>query len=115
MTDRPLYDRVLLGLAVAVALLSAARLRPPAVQPGFEAELAHTLDLLGPDPHPVGTAAHERARIALIGELDDLGAAPEVYRAMSCGVRGRCANVASLVGRLGPPGGRPIAVVAHYD
>src|SRR5258705_11042452 len=115
MTDQPLRDRVLFGLAVAIALLGVARLRPPTPEPGFEAELAHTLDLLGPDPHPVGSAAHERALDGLLDELDELGVAPILQHAVSCGPRGRCAGVTNVTARFGPAGGRPIAVVAHYD
>lgn len=109
-------DRVLVGIALALAATWVVRFRAPAaVDPGFRSTLDHTLDLLGPEPHPVGTEAHERARAALFAELAALGAAPVEHRAMVCGDWGRCAAVVNLIGRLGPADGAPVAVVAHYD
>ena len=52
-------------------------------------------------PHPIGSAAQARVRERIIGELRDLGYAPEVQQAFACSADGVvCGTVTNLRARL---------------
>ncbi|MEQ1506342.1 MAG: M28 family peptidase, partial [Myxococcota bacterium] len=113
--DSTLRDRWLVGAALALGLAWVARFQPPSqVDPAFRRVLDDTTALLGPDPRPVGSIAHDRARARLRASLTALGGAPTEHPATVCR-RGSCARVVNLIARFGPPEDGAIAVVAHYD
>ncbi|MEQ1569764.1 MAG: M20/M25/M40 family metallo-hydrolase, partial [Myxococcota bacterium] len=107
-------ERWILAAAALAVTGWVARFRPPPADPAFTTALADTFALLGPEPRPVGSAAHARARVALGRALREAGGSVTELDATVCGRWGRCARVHDLVARFGPPG-PAIALVAHYD
>ena len=128
--------------ALAVALLalifflSLEDIKPPAPKPAnapaseFSAARAFNIlnRLLGDDfPHPVGSPADDAVRNRIIAELKNLGYAPQVQTAFTCGQYGSCATVSNVVALLrtssqsnqatsdDAPGGPSVLVSAHYD
>jgi hypothetical protein len=110
-------DIVALVLGGLVGLLCATRLCPPPADNNSALARAVTEmhEILGSDPRPVGTHAHTEVRHRLASALTSLGAEVSEHPPVSCGGRGRCARVVSIVARMGPVSGTPIAVVSHYD
>jgi hypothetical protein len=114
---------VLVGLALLSAL-TVMRGAPPPAKPEsapvneFSAARAHEelADLVGDgEPHPSGTAAHDRVRDALASKLGALGFDVEQATSFVCGAR-TCANVTNLLGRLpGRVGAKAVLLTAHYD
>jgi hypothetical protein len=115
----------LLLLAILAAAILAS-LAPPAPQPAtadlarFSAERAmRHVESLASQPRPVGSAAHDRARDYLIGELRGLGLEPQVQVVTTHWARrGRtlAARVENVVARLpGTAPGGVVLLMAHYD
>ncbi|HYE27251.1 MAG TPA: M20/M25/M40 family metallo-hydrolase [Allosphingosinicella sp.] len=83
--------------------------------------LARLARILGDQrPHPVDSAANDAVRERLIAELRSIGLSPEVTDDVACNGTGKnravsCARVRNVLARLGPPAGRPVMMVAHYD
>ncbi len=67
-------------------------------------------------PHPVGTADHQRVRQAIQRELDALGLAGETQQADVCGTDyTTCARVTNVMTRFKPPGTPAVLLMTHYD
>ena len=72
------------------------------------------------EPHPIGSAAHARARDYILGELSRLGVPAEIQRTTALG-QGRgervaAATVENIIGlHKGTESGRAVMLVAHYD
>ena len=119
------------ALALMLALFGLALLavvvlhRPPAPRPAgapageFSAGRAReVLRRLAGDgsPHPVGSAADERVRQAIVATLTGLGYQPRVEEGFACHWGGACGRVLNVVARLeGSEPGPAVALVAHYD
>ena len=114
------------ALIVVVSAVALRSTRPPAPVPRtapdtlFSSERAMVhVRALATEPHPVGTAAHGRAREYVIASLRSLGLRPEVQTATAVlqrGTRVRAATVHNVVARV--PGTRSsgaVALVSHYD
>lgn len=72
------------------------------------------------ESHPIGSAAHARARDYILGELSRLGVPAEVQRTTALGPgrgeRVSAATVENIVGvHKGTAGGKAVMLVAHYD
>lgn len=85
-------DVVIFIFAGVIGLMCAARLCPP-----------------------VGTHAYTEVRRRLMSALTSLGAEVTEHPAVSCGERGQCAQVVSVIAQIGPALGTAVAVVGHYD
>ncbi len=119
-----------LFLVIVAALVMVLSQQPPAPLPAsapatdFSAERAFRhVEALGREPHPVGTAAHARARDYIVSELQALGLDPQIQAATvvdpispanpQWGVAG---DVQNVVARLSGTGGsKAILLVSHYD
>jgi hypothetical protein len=67
-------------------------------------------------PHPVGSAADDRVRQAIVSTLAGLGYQPRVEEGFACHWGGSCARVRNVVARLeGREPGAAVAVASHYD
>jgi Peptidase family M28 len=67
-------------------------------------------------PHPVGSAADERVRQAIVATLAGLGIQPHVEEGFACHWGGNCGRVRNVVARLeGSEPGAAVALAAHYD
>ncbi|MBB6671923.1 M20/M25/M40 family metallo-hydrolase [Cohnella nanjingensis] len=91
------------------------------------------LSIIAKEPHPVGSAAHDRVRAELLAELEDLGLKPEVQRAEaqrvvveqpkakrpedpSNGDPGLPVVVENIVARIpGLDNSKALMIAAHYD
>jgi hypothetical protein len=119
-----------LCLALLGALVMHLSQQPPmpvaasAPPSEFSAERAlRHVAALGQETHPVGTAAHARARAYIVGELQALGLDPQVQEATvvdpkspanpQWGVAGTIQNVIARL--VGTGGGKAILLVSHYD
>lgn len=115
----------------AAALLSAAIIAlalPPSASPaGIPSADAAAGDRamnhvrqLAAEPHPMGSAAHDRAGHYILSELKGMGVDSEA-RAVISRVKGKSGewtigSARNIVGRLaGQPGGRTVIFMAHYD
>ena len=119
-----------LFLALLAALVMYLSQQPPNPLPAnapatdFSAERAFRhVEALGREPHPVGTAAHARARAYIVSELQALGLDPQIQAATvvdpisavnpQWSVAG---NVQNVIARLAGTGGsKAILLVSHYD
>lgn len=117
-----------LAILAAWAALSFARSGPPSPQPEdapadqFSAARAGAVlaRILGApaaaEPHPVGTAAHERVRERLVAELARLGLTAEVQEAFAAGPHSNVARVRNVMARIPGRESRPaVLFTAHYD
>jgi hypothetical protein len=115
-----------LGLVLfALALLIVrARLEPPAPKgadaPAAEFSGARAVALLRTlagdgSPHPSGSPANDRIRETIVAELRRLGYEPTVQEGVACSPGGSCGRVRNVAARLGPPRGRAVLLMAHYD
>ncbi|HEY6322782.1 MAG TPA: M28 family peptidase [Thermoanaerobaculia bacterium] len=67
-------------------------------------------------PHPVGSAADERVRQAIVATLAGLGLQPHIEEGFACHWGGACGRVRNVVARLeGSEPGAAVALTAHYD
>jgi len=67
-------------------------------------------------PHPVGSAADERVRQAIVATLASLGYQPRIEEGFACHWGGACGRVRNVVARFdGSEPGAAVALVAHYD
>jgi len=67
-------------------------------------------------PHPVGSAADERVRQAIVATLAGLGIQARVEEGFACHWGGACGRVQNVVARLeGSEPGAAVALAAHYD
>ncbi len=85
----------------------------------FSADRALTsLSLFAREPHPIGSAEHDRVRDFLMAQLTTLGVTPEIQRATGVTPRYQVAGtVENIVARLKgtSSGADAVALVAHYD
>ena len=119
-----------LFLVLVGALVTVLSQRPPtpiaasAPPAEFSAERAlRHVEALGRETHPVGTAAHARARAYIVSELQALSLDPQVQEATvvdpislanpQWGVAGTIQNVVARLAGTG--GGKAILLVSHYD
>lgn len=119
------------GCLLTLALLAALQIRwqgPPAPlgadAPAAEFSSARAQALLATwdrEPHPLGTAAHDRVRYAILAQLRALGLPGTVAAGTSYlplrGPRfaaGYVENITTVLPGSGP-GGRALLLVAHYD
>ncbi|MEU7602688.1 M20/M25/M40 family metallo-hydrolase [Streptomyces sp. NPDC041003] len=111
-------------IAVAATVTSAvAPLDPlPGDAPAkeFSATRAHAhVEKIATEPHPIGTASHDRVRDWLLGELTRLGLEPKtgesvgVDRTPGHNMAARVQNIQATVRGTDPTG--RVLVVAHYD
>ena len=119
------------ALALMLALFGLTLLavvvlhRPPSPRPAgapageFSAVRAReVLTRLAGDgrPHPVGSAADERVREAVVATLAGIGLQPHVEDGFACHWGGACGRVRNVVARLeGSEPGAAVALAAHYD
>jgi len=119
------------ALALMLALFGLTLLavvvlhRPPSPRPAgapageFSAMRAReVLTRLAGDgrPHPVGSAADERVREAVVATLAGIGLQPHVEDGFACHWGGACGRVRNVVARLeGSEPGAAVALAAHYD
>ena len=126
MMDRRLAAVLSAVVVVLTLALGAVELRPPAPASerapaaAFSAARAKALlDVIAQRPRPIGSAAHDRARVALVRELKALGLETSVERApvVSRHDAQLVAVVRDVIARL--PGREaalpPVLLVAHYD
>jgi hypothetical protein len=78
------------------------------------------LEVIAAEPRPAGSAAHERVRNYLLGELSSLGLDAQVQEALALSPRGTplyaVARVRNVVGLLrGSEPGKALMLAAHYD
>jgi len=116
---------VLAGLLfwIAISLIPLPRPHPlPATAAPQDFSAARALDqirAIARNPHPPGSAEHQRVRDYLIAELTKLGTAPELeagFAAITFGKYHAEGNVENIVARLpGSAGTRPVMLAAHYD
>jgi hypothetical protein len=66
-------------------------------------------------PRPAGSAANLETVESIASALRALGLEVEVQQAFACGPFGVCAHVRNVLGRLGPPGKKAVALAAHHD
>lgn len=115
-------------LLLFIALVAMVSLRPrlPAVKgetaPPEEFSAARALTHLreiARQPHPMGSAEHDRVRDYLLATLADLGVEAEVQAAVAVNDRWRpprLGSVENILARLpGTGGGKAILVAGHYD
>ncbi len=125
--------QAVLLLIAALALLGALALKgapialsdPPARAGAGEFDAnraaARLARVLGDQrPHPVDSDAGDAVRARLIAEMRGVGLAPRVTDDFACNSfphnrNVACARVRNLVATIGPPGGRHLLLVAHYD
>jgi Peptidase family M28 len=112
----------LFGLALlAVAVLHLPPAPRPAGAPAGEFSAGRAREMLrrlagDGSPHPVGSAADERVRQAIVSTLAGLGYQPRVEEGFACHWGGACGSVRNVVARLeGSEPGPAVALVAHYD
>jgi hypothetical protein len=116
---------VLAGLVfwIAISLVPLPRPTPvPATAAPQDFSAARALDqirAIAQNPHPPGSAEHQRVRDYLVAELTKLGTAPELetgFAAVTLGKYHAEGNVENIVARLpGSAGTRPMMLAAHYD
>lgn len=113
-----------LAAYISIALIQPPRAVPAAAPPNeFSSGRAmRQLRAVAQQPHPAGSAEHERVRAHIEAELASHGLRPEVQRATIV-LEGRtrerpsqAATVRNVVARLkGTSGGDAIVLSAHYD
>lgn len=113
------------GLVVLCAISILRVARPPGAVPStapateFSADRAMKyLEQIARRPHPLGSADHDRVRDYIVGQLSDLGLAPQIQRATAIGTRYRQAGrVQNILARLPgtTPNGKAVLIMAHYD
>src|SRR5262249_37959358 len=126
MKRRTIERLIIAFFLVAICVVFAERAsRPPtalpanAPQTAFSAERAMKhVHAIAQQPHPVGSAEHDRVRDYLIAQLRILGLEPQVQNATGVGTRyadaGRVENIlARMPGRQRD--GPAVLLVAHYD
>uniref|UniRef100_Q01VK7 Peptidase M28 n=1 Tax=Solibacter usitatus (strain Ellin6076) TaxID=234267 RepID=Q01VK7_SOLUE len=117
--------RARLLLTVALALWTAAGLRPPsrpepapAGAPPREFSAARAMAhvrAIAQRPHPLKSADHARVRTYIAGQFEELGT-PAGLQIMPVTFRGDTIVLQNLVARLAGSGStRPIMLAAHYD
>jgi hypothetical protein len=125
--SRTLAGLALLSILVAAAWLGVAAICTPDPRPAsappdeFSAErgLAHVRTLAA-EPRPLGSAAHERARAYVVGQLEELGLHPTVQDGVGRSRWGRgFGSVQNVLARLpgadGEPSAPAVLLMAHYD
>jgi hypothetical protein len=120
----------LLSFLVIVGGLAMVLPQPPEPLPAtaapseFSAERAFRyVEVLGREVHPIGSAAHARAREYIVRQREELGLVPEIQettvvdpRAILDGRSAVAASVQNVIARLPGTGGRKaILLVVHYD
>src|SRR5262249_55859943 len=126
MKRRTIERLIIAFFLVAICVVFAERAsRPPtalqadAPQTAFSAERAMKhVRAIAQQPHPVGSAEHDRVRDYLIAQLRILGLEPQVQLTTGVGTRyadaGRVQNIlARMPGTQS--GGASVVLVAHYD
>ncbi len=127
-------DQRIIGWPITIAswvvlllagVIGLAPLIPPEVpdDPGpAEFSTTRALDLIGQiafEPHPIGTAANERVRATIIGELRALGLEPELQAIDApdyYGGSGGLVPVVNVLARIsGTDPTAAVAIVGHYD
>jgi hypothetical protein len=116
---------VLAGLLfwIAISLVPLPRAKPlPANAAPQDFSAARALDqirVIAENPHPPGSAEHQRVRDYLVAELTKLGVAPELeagFASITLGSFHAEGNVENIVTRLPGSGNtRPVMLAAHYD
>ncbi len=119
-----------LFLALVAVLVMYLSQQPPDPLPAsapptdFSAERAlRHVEALGRETHPVGTAAHARARDYIMSELQALGLEPQIQAATVVDPKSAvnpkwsvAGDVQNVVARLSGTGGsKAILLVSHYD
>ena len=114
--------RALLALLgfLAIVGLTVWRLQPPADYEGIDSSyVTAVLERVASEPHPAGSAANDRVRDFLRGELQTLGFSVEEQRGElpHWRYRDRVVPIGNLVATLdGTSGsGRALMLVAHFD
>jgi len=117
------------GLALLTVLLAAVGVQVPRAPESLPADSpadrfsAHRawkhLEAIAREPHPVGSAEHERVRGYVVGELAALGLTPELQSATSLVASGGTAvgaQVTNVLARLpGREDGKALLLASHYD
>ncbi|WP_410769124.1 M20/M25/M40 family metallo-hydrolase [Fontibacillus sp. BL9] len=74
------------------------------------------LENIAREPHPLGSAAHDRVRDYLLSELKLLGLLPEVHESKVMLYNGQNVFVENIVTRIpGSDNSKPVMIAAHYD
>lgn len=118
-----------IGLAVGFLLVCAFSIfrvaQPPRAVPAtapdttFSAERAmrHVVEI-AQQPHPMGSADHDRVRDYIVGQLSALGLDAQIQQTTAIGTRARQAGrVQNILARLpgSNPNGRAVLLMVHYD
>src|ERR1700677_2424325 len=112
-----------LAFWIAVSLIPLPRPDPiPAAAAPQDFSAARAIDqirAIAQEPHPPGSAEHQRVRDYLLAELTKLGTAPEIetgFASITLGNFHGEGNVENIVARLpGSANTRPVMLAAHYD
>jgi Peptidase family M28 len=126
MQRRSSFQALGVLLVIAVAALTVLSISPPKPRPAdappgeFSAVRArHYLDTIAAEPHPVGTAAHDKVKAYLLAELGALGLdirVQEATAAVKAVGATRAARVANIIAtKKGTAPGRAVLLAAHYD
>jgi hypothetical protein len=108
---------------IAVSLIPLPRPEPVAAtaapQDFSAARALERVRVIAQRPHPPGSVDHQRVRDYVLGELTNLGTAPQVETGFASITLGRFhaeGNVENIVARLpGSASARPVMLAAHYD
>ncbi len=112
-----------LALWIALALVPRPRPDPaPATAPATEFSSARAIEqvrAIAQQPHPIGSAEHDRVRDYIVAELTRQGLAPRIEAGHAEFTRGRfhaSGDVQNIVARLpGKADTWPVMLAAHYD
>ena len=106
-------------LAVALARFRGPAPRPASAPPGeFSAERALTLhrEVIGNQPHAVGSREHDAVRDRLAARFRALGYDTSIQQRFACNSYASCAPVQNVIARRpGDAAGDVVLLVAHYD
>jgi len=111
----------LLVVLAAIAVVTGGPPEPlPASAPPTEFSAARAMEhlkVIANEPHPLGSAEHDRVRDYIVGELKKAGLAVQLHSATGAVARYNVAgNVQNILARLkGTGGGKAVAIAAHYD
>ena len=119
-----------LVLVIAIGILSAWSLKPPAPR-GVDAPdnvfsalraISHVKTLIPEGkPHPNGSTENELVRERVLSSFVSLGIEPRVETEITCNTLdahsafGRCAQVSNIIAPITSGSGKPIILMSHYD
>jgi acetylornithine deacetylase/succinyl-diaminopimelate desuccinylase-like protein len=102
------------GAVLVAGVALAASCTAPALEVDGKRALARVERQVAFGPRVPGTEAHDAMRQWLVDELTRLGAEVRVQTFRDT-VFGEVRDLANVIGRFGPAGGRPILLGAHWD